>query len=217
MFLSNPQAAAIALSLLIITTAGCSWLRSSDPVSLSSPSVAPPETGLPFEISEPATYQADFVTMMPGSEAGSHFARKDGKWRIDTFASEKVTRSIVKGERLTYIDHIAKQFSEPPVIGPDPQPQFIADLTTSLLNEKRPAKFEALGVEGTLERFNVTVEGTNAQSTIVFDNAIKMVVRHELEGGFAFEIRNFTLEVGDDVFAVPSGYRKVSWSVFKQL
>jgi hypothetical protein len=216
MFLSNPQAAAVALSLLIITAAGCSWFRSSDPVSLTPTAVAPPESGLPFETSEPATYQADFVTIATGSESRSHFARKEGKWRMDTFAGEKITRSIISANTLAYIDHTTKQYSEPPVTGPDLQPPFITDLTTSLLSEKQPAKFERLGVEGTLEKYKVSVNGSDVSSTIIFDTQIKMVIRHEFEGGFAFEMRNLTLEVDDGVFAVPSGYRKVSWTVFKQ-
>ena len=53
-------------------------------------------------------------------------------------------------------------------------------------------------------------------STIIYDTTIKMIVRHEFDGGFAFEMRNFTLEVDDAIFQVPSGYRKVSWEVYKQ-
>ena len=216
MFLSNPQAAAIALTMLIVTAAGCAWFRSSDPVALTPTAVAPPDTGLPFEAKEPETYQADFVTIAGGSETTTHFARKVGNWRMDTFAGGKAARSIIRGEKLVYIDHTAKHFSEPPGIGPDPQPTFISDLTTSLLNERQPARFEKLQADGTLERYSVSIEGATSSSTIVFDPALKMVVRHELEGGFAFEMRNFTLKVDDSIFSVPSGYRKVAWTVFNQ-
>jgi len=216
MFLSNPQAAAVALSLLMIAAGGCSWFRSSDPVSLTPTAVSPPDSGIPFETKEPETYQADFDSIVGGSESRTHFARKDGKWRTDNYSGEKPTRSIIRAGTLVYLDHITKQYSEPPQSGPDPQPPFISDLTTSLLSEMQLAKFEKLGVEGTLERFKVTVDGSDVSSTIIFDTQIKMVVRHAFEGGFAFEMRNLTLEVDDAVFAVPSGYRKVSWTVFKQ-
>ena len=215
MFLSNQQAAAIAFSLLLVTAAGCSWLR-SDPVALTPTAVAPPETGIPFETKEPETYQADLVTSAAGAETRSHFARKAGKWRMDTFAGEKETRSMIQTDKLVYLDHVTKTYSEPPVTGPDPRPPFVADLTTSLLNEKQPAKFEKLGTDGALERYSVTIDGSNASSTIVFDTAIKMVIRHEFSGGFAFEMRNFTLEVDDAIFGVPAGYRKVAWNVFIQ-
>ncbi len=217
MFLSNPQTLAIVLSVLIVTSTGCSSLRLSEPVALTPTVVAPPETALPFQVEEPATYQADFVAIAAGSETRSHFARMEGKWRVDTFAGEKPSRSIIGGEKYVYVDHAAKQYSEAPVDGPDPQPTFVADLTTSLLNQRRPATYEKLEADGTFERYRVSIDGASASSTIVFDPAIRMIVRHEFEGGFAFEMRNFTLEVGDEVFAIPSGYRKISWTVFKQL
>src|SRR5688572_991552 len=76
MFLSNQQAAAIALSVVIATAAGCSWLTGTDPAALPPPAIVPPETGLPFETKEPDVYQADFVTIAAGSESRSRFARK---------------------------------------------------------------------------------------------------------------------------------------------
>lgn len=216
MFLSNQQAAAIAFSILLITAVGCSWLRPADPVAVSPTAVAPPDTGIPFETREPETFQADFVTIADQSETRSHFARKAGRSRIDTFAGEKATRSIIQTDKLVYLDHTSKQYAEPPVTGPDAQPPFIADLTTSLLNEKEPAKIEKLGTEGTLERYTVTIEGSTTSSTVVYDTNIKMVVRHEFDGGFAFEMRNFTLEVDDAIFVVPAGYRKLAWNVFSR-
>lgn len=215
MFLSNQQAAAIAFLILVLAAAGCSWFR-SEPIASSPTALAPPETGIPFETREPETYQADFFTIAAETESLSRLARKAGRWRFDTFNGEKPSRSIIRAEKLIYLDHSTKQYSEPPVVGPDPQPPFLVDLTDSLLYEGKPAKVEKLASEGTLERYSVSIEGTNVPSTIVFDTTIKMVVRHEFEGGFAFEMRNFTLEVDDATFKVPIGYRKVAWDIFKQ-
>ena len=216
MFLSNRHAAGLAFSLAIFVGAGCGWIRNQDPPPQTSAPVAPPETGIPFETKEPETYQADFVTLAGGVETNTHFARKDGKWRFDTSEGAVPLRSIVRGESLAYIDHRRKVFSAPAVQGPDPQPPFINDLTTTLLNEKQAGKFEKVSTEGNLETYSVTVEGSNDPSTIVYDTSIKMVVRSEVASGFAFELRNFTLEVDDAIFSVPRGYRKVAWTAFNQ-
>ena len=216
MFLSNQQAAVIALLIVIFAAAGCSWFQSGEPVALSPIAVAPPDTGIPFETKQPNTYQADFVTIASGIESSSHFARKAGRWRFDSFDPYGPSRSIVRSETLVYIDHGRKQYSEPPANGHDAQPEFVEDLTTSLLNEKRPARFEKLASEGAFERYSVTVDRSNVPSTIVYDPSINMVVRHEFEGGFAFEMRNFTLDVDDAIFSVPAGYRKVPWTVFEK-
>jgi hypothetical protein len=216
MFLSNQQAAAQAILLVIIVAAGCSWFGGNEPPSNSSVTVKPPETGIPFETKEPETFQADFITVSGGGESRSHFAKRQDRWRFDSFDADGPTRSIVQGPTLAYIDHTRKQYSEPPTNGPDAQPPFLADLTTSLLHPKQPARFEKLGTENNIERYRVTVEGINSASTILYDTTIKMVVRHELGGGFAFEMRNFTLEVDEAVFQIPNGYRKVAWAVYKQ-
>ena len=71
MFLSNQQAAAQAILLVIIVAAGCSWFGGNDPPSNSSVTVKPPETGIPFETREPATFQADFITVSGGGESRS--------------------------------------------------------------------------------------------------------------------------------------------------
>lgn len=216
MFLSNQQAAALVILSIVCVAAGCSWFGGGEPPANSNAAVSPPETGIPFETKEPETFQADFITFAGGTETRSHFAKKSGRWRFDSFAAEGPTRSIIQGQTLAYVDHTREQYSEPPTNGPNAQPPFIDDLTTSLLHPKQPAKFEKLGSEDNIERYKVTVDGSNTPSTITYDTAIKMIVRHEFEGGFAFEMRNFTLEVDDAVFRVPSGYRKIAWSVYKQ-
>lgn len=217
MFLSNRHAAALAFSLAIFVGAGCGWIRDQDPPAQTSAPVAPPETGIPFETKEPETYQADFVTSSGGVETKTHFARKLGKWRFDSFDGTQPSRSIIRGDSLVYVDHRRKTYSEPAVQGPDPQPPFINDLTTTFLNQKAAGKFEKISTEGNLETYSVSAEGSNAPSTIVYDASIMMVVRSEFTGGFAFELRNFTLEVDDAIFSVPVGYRKVAWTVFNQL
>lgn len=216
MFLSTQQAAALVILSIVCVAAGCSWFGGSEPPANSNAAVSLPETGIPFETKEPETFQADFVTVAGGSETRSHFAKKAGRWKFDSFDTNGPTRSIIQGQTLAYIDHSRKQYSEPPTNGPDAQPPFIDDLTTSLLYPKQSAKFEMIATENNIERYRVTVEGSNTPSTIYFDTSIKMIVRHEIDGGFAFEMRNFTLEVDDLVFQIPTGYRKVAWTAYKQ-
>jgi hypothetical protein len=216
MFLSNQQAAALVILSIVCVAAGCSWFVGSEVPANSNAAVSPPGSGIPFETKEPETFQAYFITIAGGTETRSHFAKKAGRWRLDSFDADGPTRSIIQGQTLAYIDHTRKQYSEPPTNGPDAQPAFLQDLTTSLLHPKQPAIFEKLGADGSLERYRVTTEGSNTASTIIYDTTIKMIVRNEFDGGFAFEMRNFTLEVSDEVFQVPSGYRNVAWAAYKQ-
>jgi len=217
MFLSNRQAATLAFSLMLFTAAGCSWFPGTGSPASNVTAVTPPDRGIPFETKEPDTYQADFYTVADGIESRSHFARDRSSWRFDSYDGDRPSRSIIRGEKLSYLDHSRKVFSEPPTNGPDARPAFVEELTTSLLRPKRPAAFEKLGTEGNVDKYSVKTEGTRAPSTIFYDTSKKMIVRQEFEGGFAFEMRNFTLEVDDGSFRVPAGYRKIVWQEYKSL
>lgn len=215
MYLSNPHAAAF-LIMWLFCTAGCSWFSVGEPSPSSPSAVSPPDSGVPFEVREPETYQADFVTVAGGSESRVRFARKAGRWRFDSFDSDGPVRSIIQADPIAYVDHTRKQFAEPPTSGPDPQPPFIEELTTSLLHPPQHARFEKLDAANGIDRYKVIVGGSETESTISYDPAIKMIIRHEYDGGFAFEMRNFTLEVDDTLFLVPRGYRKIPWAAYKE-
>jgi hypothetical protein len=123
---------------------------------------------------------------------------------------------MISTEKILHIDHPSKVYAEAPRGFPE-RPQFIADLTELLLNERHHASFEKASAEGDLETYTVTVNGSNAPSTVTYNTSIKMVVRHEIAGGFAWEMRQFTLDVDDALFRLPAGYRKIAWAEYKKL
>jgi hypothetical protein len=215
MFLSNPLAAATAFFTIVITTAGCSGFGGGE-ANPEPAVVSAPASAIPFETLEPEIYQADFVTISDGAESKTHFAQKNGRWRFDLFWSGSPSRSVIAAEKIYHIDHSAKVYAEA-ASGFSERPQFLADLTESLLNERHHASFEKTGVEGDLETFTVTVEESNTSSAVTYNTSIKMVVRHEIAGGFAWEMRQFTLDVDDAMFRLPAGYRKIAWAEYKKL
>jgi len=215
MFLSNPLAAATALFTIVITAGGCSWFGSGQ-TALEPAVVSAPASAIPFETREPETYQADFVTISEGVENKTRFAQKSGRWRFDLFKSGSPSRSVIGTEKIHDVDHSAKVYAEAPSGFPE-RPQFIADLTASLLNERHHASYEKSAVKGDLETYTVTVNGSNTPSTVTYNTSIKMVIRHEIGGGFVWEMRQFTLDVDDAIFRLPGGYRKIAWAEYKKL
>lgn len=213
MFLSNRHVAALSIALNIFAAAGCAWFSNSNPTTQPT-AITTPASTIPFETKEPETYQADFVTIAGGAETRSHLSRKGTRSRFDSFEAGKSIRSIVQTDKLIYVDHRSKTFAEASTGGGDAQPPYLADLTASLLTQKPPAKFEKIGTDGKIERYRVTADSSITPSIISYDTEIKMVTRHEIGDGFAFEMRNFTLEVDDQVFQIPPGYRKVAWADF---
>ena len=222
MFLSNRLASVSILIICCAMAAGCSWFGQGEKAASASPVIEPPKSDVPFETKEPDTFQADFVTSAGAVETRVHYAKKGTNWRADTFDKERLSRSIVTTDKQVHIDHRSKTYAEAPSDGgPADRPAFVNDLTQTLLNQKEHAKFEKLGTDGPLERYRVTVEGSSTPFVIAYDPSIRMVTRQEPEasppGGFVFEMRGLTLEVSDDTFKLPSGYRKITWQEFLKL
>lgn len=222
MILSNRLASVSILIVFCAMAAGCSWPGEGENAASASPAIEPPKSGVPFETKEPETFRADLITSSGGIETLVRYARKATNWRVDTFDKETASRSIISTDKQIHIDHRSKTYAEAPSGGgPADRPAYVTDLTQSLLNRKEHAKFEKLGTDGTLERYRVTVDGTTTPFIITYDTATKMVTRQEpeapLPGGFVFEMRGLTLDVSDDVFKLPSGYRKITWQEFLTL
>jgi len=96
-------------------------------------------------------------------------------------------------------------------------------MTYSLLKEPDNTRFEEAGKEGTISKYRVLFGENQASWAIVyFDESVGMVVREEFlnsqsapdaasQSEFVFELRNLKMDVDDNIFAIPAGFRKVDW------
>lgn len=217
MFLSNPLAP--ALLFVLVFGSACAW--TGEAPAYAPKTIEPPKSEIPFETIEPDTFQADLITTAAGTETRVRYARKGANWRVDTFTGGSPSHSLIAAETRVHINHRSRTYSEAPSGGgPAERPAYHTDLTQTLLNQKQHAKFEKLTAEGAVERYRVTVEGSSTPWIVSYDTAIKMVTRQEPEthspGGFVFEMRGFNLDVSDDLFRIPAGYRKVAWTEFSK-
>ena len=222
MFLSNRLASVTILIVFYAMAAGCSWQGGSENAASASPAIEPPKSEIPFETREPDTFQADFITSAADVETRVRYARKGTDWRVDTYDKGTPSRSIVTTDKQIHIDHRSKTYAEAPSGGgPRDRPAYVNDLTQTLLSQKKHAKFEKLSTDGTLARYRVRVDDSITPFIITYDTATGMVTRQEPEtrspGGFVFEMRGLTLDVSDNVFKQPSGYRKITWEEFLKL
>jgi len=188
---------------------GCSSCGAPESSVISPPAATPSK--LPFQTKEPQIYQADLIVTTSSAEEKTFVARKNDKYRVDIFQNgEKTLSEIIAGSR-SVLDHRQKTYYE------EPQGSSPTDSVSPADNFFRGtgfSTFEEIGVEGNIRRYRVRQEGLRDNVTLTFDTSVNMIVAQEFtaEDGSVtvkYEMRDIRLEVADDVFQVPAGYRRV--------
>ncbi len=213
MFLSNPAKSFLASLCILMSTAGCGFLKTNE--NRAATNVEEPKSRFPFKTKEPENFQCEIV-----ETAGEHVRRKrlakKGTWRrVDFDPGEKTHRAVLQTDKEYVIDVGRGRYAES---APGSGGQF-SDLTHELLNTYRHAAFEETAREGTIIRYTVRpADSTSSEIVVHYDDSIGLPVKQEFfstTGGertlqFTFEIVNFKSEPDADVFSIPPGFRKVS-------
>ena len=220
MYLSNLAGLLSCLLAISLLFQACG--SSSDDSNANS-AIAEPSAELPFSTNEPEIFQADFVRSVGGLETRSFYVKKGDKWRFDSYVRNAPARSIISTDKRIYVDHASRSYAESPTGAfPAPVPDFVSDLTNSLLRQREHSKFETVGTEGDIVTYRVLIEGQTGENLIRYDKTLGMIVRQELRSAdgsseFIFELRNVKLEADESLFAVSQGFRKITWDEFKKL
>lgn len=222
MFLSNPAKCFPAVLLILVAVTGCGWLN---PTGNTNVSVIPePKSRLPFKTKEPEIFQCEIVQTAGDVIRRTRLARKGNWQRIDFDFGDAGQRSILRTDKEYLIDNTRRVYMEKaPLAGNTVEPQF-SDLTHELLfADASRANFEEIGREGNIIKYRVFSEGNNASESIIyFDPSIGLPIKQEFfsingeerSSQFLIQIVNFKTEPDADVFALPSGFRKISTAEF---
>ena len=217
MFLSNPRKFFLLASSFALVLQACG----SSPGNENRPAFVPVETKseFPFSTKEPEVYQGDFVVIAGGNETRWFMARRGDNWRFDTFyGTERLITEMNSGQ-IYHIDHQQKLYASAPSSG------MIARPATNFFSGKQYHEFEMTSEEVGIVRYRVkNSDALTDEILISIDKASGMIVRQEFTGrntetglpvSYVYEIRNLKLEADDSVFAIPAGYRKVTWEEFR--
>ena len=217
MVLSNSAKSFLICAFFLLALQACKWWQGTDAGNTRDP-LTP--SGLPFSTVEPDTFQCQVVRSNGENEQKTFFARKGQNLRFDLSDHEIILRT----DRYYRADNERKLYAELPAGDASAAaPEFLSEMTFSALKEKQTAKFEALGREGSLTRYSVNLDGSsNAKAIIFVDEASGLIVKEEfysLQGQsdessspvFVFELRDLKMNVDDNVFAIPIGYKKLEW------
>jgi len=193
-----------------MTLQACHSCKPADSASITAPPASPAKQ--PFSNIEPAVYQAYLVILTMGTEEQTFVARKNDKYRTDLFQNGQRTMSeIIAGSRYV-LDHRQQTYYE------EPAGAVVSNFVSpaeSFFRGKKFATFDEIGSDGKTARYRVKQEGVHDTVTLTVDRATNMIIAQEFtadDGSVTvkYELRDLKLEVGDDVFQIPSGYRKMS-------
>ncbi len=210
MVLSNAAKMFLAAVCILPGIQGCGWWQGG---STARPVVAEPKSEMPFSTKEPDVFQAEFVRSDGITEDKSFYARKGEKLRYDSSSG----RSMILNDKMYSVRHDLKIYAEFPSLSN--AAGIASDLTNSLLSKRDYTKFAEIGRGGNITQYKAMIENFGESEVMIdFDNSIGMVVREKFVSqknnsstNFVFEMRNFGTEVDDNLFAIPKGYRKVSF------
>ena len=211
MFLSNlprPFLLLIAFTL-VMQACGSSQTNVNKEVSLTGESTSE----FPFAVKEPDVYQADVVVTAGGIETRWSVARNGEKWRTDIYAGADMIVSLLRSDKVYYIDHRKKTYYE---MSEKPGTGEIGGIARSFFQGYEHNDFDETGREGTIIKYKVRpIDKRPGSILISIDTASGMMVKQEFlaaDGGaqYVYELRNLKQSVDDSTFAIPPDYRKVT-------
>ncbi len=220
MFLSNPRNPFLLALFFATLFQACSssGANTNKLISLT----AETKSEFPFSTIEPDVYKGEVVVTTGQLEKKWFVARRADQWRLDVVGANGPVISQLKTDRLYQIDHRKKLYAADDAAESDPAP--INELTANIFRGKEYRDFDDLGRDGALRKYKIReTESSKGDILIYVDEASGIIVRQEFFEGkaddnqvsYVYEIRNLKLDVDGSVFAIPAGYRKVSWDEYR--
>ncbi len=220
MFLSNPRKYFLLIGFCALIFQGCgsSQTLENKAISISNES----KGKFPFSTREPETFQADLVMTNGKDEDHWFVARHGDKWRYDIFRGGERWISLLRSDKLYYVDHQKKVYWEMPESGNSGgEPGYLSELTRNFFRGEEHREFDEIGRENGLIEYKVRDTDQSAGEIVIYvDAASGVMVRQEFtaKGGdnnseppilSVYEVKNLKMDVDDSVFDIPQGYKKI--------
>ncbi len=224
MVLSNSAKSFFICTLILFAIQGCNlWQENNGNTS----TINVTKSDVPFPTAEPVVFQCNIVRSDGEHEQKTFFARKNGNWRFDLADGSESSETILRTNKDYRLNSNKKVFTEIPQGDPSAtEPEFISDLTSAALKHDGQTRFEKIGAEGGLAKYTAEIgDADNAKTVIYVDETNGLIMKEEffsLKGqnentptpSFVFELRDLKMEVDDSIFALPAGFKKLSWTQY---
>ncbi len=211
-----------SFALIILSASACRFWQSGGNATPSPPPFVAEElkSEIPFTSREPEIFQAEIVVTANEIQRKTFTARNGVNRRTDyNFGAENQLTNLQTDKNYLILPK-QKIYAE------NPQTETSATiddwtlfLTTEWLNAKTSAKFEKLETVENITKYRVLLDEKEVSEIFIYlDETSKIVVKQEFYSNngeqktlnFTFELKNLKLQTDENLFVVPTDFRKVS-------
>ena len=180
---------------------------------------------IPFSTKEPEQFQTEIVVTANETERKTFVARKGANRRYDFNFGAKSQLTNLQTDKNYLILNEKKIYAETgaaQMVSTDDWANF---LTTEWLSEKQNAKFEKLETIDTLTTYRVRPgESISSEMLISVDEQLGLPIRQQFYSitdgqnilTYTVELKNLKLQTDENLFTVPTDYKKVSIEEFRK-
>ena len=227
MFPSNSTKFFLLFTLAAALFSSCRfWQKTSDVNPPSTPPVAAElKSEIPFSTKEPERFQAEIVVTANDAERRTFLARSGTNRRFDFNFGEKNQLTTLSTDKNYLILPARRIYTENDAAEAGASDDWANFLTTRWLNEKTAARFEKLETVDNLTKYRVNLGDGGASEIFVYaDENLGLPVRQEFytvvgeqkKLTYLFELKNLKLDAGEQLFALPANFKKVSAEEFRK-
>ena len=213
--------------LFILLFSACRfWQTGGGETSNKTPVISEElKSEIPFSTKEPEQFQTEIVVTANETERKTFVARKGANRRYDFNFGAKNHLTNLQTDKNYLILNDKKIYAETGAAQMVSTDDWTLFLTTEWLSEKQNAKFEKLETIDTLTTYRVRPgESVSSEMLISVDEQLGLPIRQQFYSitdgqrilTYTVELKDLKLQVDENVFTVPTDYKKVSIEEFRK-
>jgi hypothetical protein len=215
-------------ALIFLLFSACRfWQTGNNNTSNKTPTVSEDlKSEIPFSAKEPEQFQAEIVVTSNESERKTFVARNGSNRREDFNFGAKNQLTNLQTDKNYLILPNKKIYAETNAAQSISTDDWTNFLTNEWLSEKHDASFEKLETIGNLTKYRVKLNDSDSSEMLIFvDENIGLPMKQEFYSTnngqqiltYTVELKNLKLQTDENLFAVPTDFKKVSIEDFRKI
>ncbi len=228
MFSSNLTKFFAVFALIFSLFSGCRfWQKTTDTNSSPTPAVSEDlKSAIPFSTKEPEQFQAEIVVTANETERKTFVAKNGANRRYDFNFGAKNQLTNLQTDKNYLISTEKKIYTETGTAQSSSADDWENFLTTEWLNQNHEASFEKLETTDNITKYRVGLGASVLSEMLIsIDEQLGLPVKQEFYAiigeqkvlTYTVELKNLKLKTDENLFAVPTDFRRVSTEEFRKI